>query len=148
MADSYVREVGTVAAMDDLTIEVGVACDTVSLQLGFGVAPRRLTSDQAEEFARLFVRACREAGQNARQMAGEVHEADGGDSMDYCGLVDGIYECTETGPHRVHLARDLYNQIVHAWDREASGKAERPPAAAVPGCIDPPCTGECEAGDG
>lgn len=80
MADPYVRNLGYVVDIDGLRLLVGVNYDAVTL--GFtGEAQWSLTQDQAEEFAQLYVSACWQAGQNARRMAGEAREADGGDSM-------------------------------------------------------------------
>jgi len=79
MADQYVREVGRVKDMDDMPLDVGVDYDSVTL--GWPGRQRRLTSAQAEEFAQLFVSACWQAGVQARQMAEETYEADGGDTM-------------------------------------------------------------------
>jgi hypothetical protein len=79
-SDPYVREVGRLAGVDGSTVTVGVNYDSVSIGAGRGLVAQ-LTRTQAEEFAHLFVAACWEAGENARHMAAEVHEADGGDSM-------------------------------------------------------------------
>lgn len=40
-------------------------------------------------------------------------------SPEGCGAVDDLYECTETRPHRIHIARagdPVRGEIVHAWD--------------------------------
>ena len=66
MADEFVREVGVVSDIDGVPLDVGVDYDTVT------VADRRLTRDQAEQFAHLFVAACWEAGGNKRRMDAEV----------------------------------------------------------------------------
>jgi hypothetical protein len=82
MADPYVREIGIVTDMDGFAVRVGVDYDSVTLKASSLPGPfARLTQAQAEEFAQLFVSACWQAGVNARQMAEEIHEADGGDTM-------------------------------------------------------------------
>jgi hypothetical protein len=83
MAHPYVREVGSVTDMDEMQLAVGVDFDTVAIYVGAWMSADgvRLTQAQAEEFAQLFVSACWQAGRNARQMAEEAYEADGGDTM-------------------------------------------------------------------
>ena len=67
MADPYVREVGRVTdGYLSGSWAVGVDYDTVK------AGPMQFTLSEAEEFAQLFVRACWEAGRNARQMAEEA----------------------------------------------------------------------------
>jgi hypothetical protein len=66
--------------MHDVAVRVGVDYDSVTI-LTYSAAPACLTQAQAEEFAQLFVSACWQAGRNARQMAEETYEADGGDTM-------------------------------------------------------------------
>jgi hypothetical protein len=80
MRDPYVRTIDYIEDIDGLRLLVGVNYDAVTI--GFvGEARWSLTQAQAEEFAQLFVSACWQAGANARQMAEEIHEADGGDTM-------------------------------------------------------------------
>jgi hypothetical protein len=55
-----VRPVGEVFDMDERRIEVGVDYDTVSI--AFAGAEVRLPSAAAEEFGRLFISACWQAG--------------------------------------------------------------------------------------
>ena len=71
MSDPNVRELGRVTDIDDAALIVGVDYDTVSVGAVFGYS-WRLDLAQAEEFARLFVSACWQAGQNARRMGEEV----------------------------------------------------------------------------
>lgn len=64
--DPYVREVGYVADMRGAQAFVGIDYDTVTVRTGLtGIM---LTRDGVEEFARLFVAACWEAGENAKHM--------------------------------------------------------------------------------
>jgi hypothetical protein len=83
MADPYVREIGDVTTDMEESISVGVDCDAVGIYIGGWLSADgiTLTQHQAEEFAQLFVSAVWQAGANARQMAQEIHEADGGDTM-------------------------------------------------------------------
>lgn len=74
MSSPYVRPVGGLADFDGMTVVVGVDYDTVTIhqgafQSGGGI---RLSAGQAEEFARLFVSACQQAGQQQGLMAGEA----------------------------------------------------------------------------
>lgn len=80
MTDGYIRAIGTVTDMNGSAVRVGVDYDTVTISTGL-LSPACFTQAQAEEFAQLFVSACWQAGANARQMAQEIHEADGGDTM-------------------------------------------------------------------
>ena len=69
MSNPYVRPVGGVTDLDGRPVKVGVDYDSVSID-----APRffRLGADQAQEFARLYVTACWEAGQNKHRMDEEA----------------------------------------------------------------------------
>lgn len=71
MADSYVRSLGRAETIDG-NVGVGVDYDSVSLEYGRDLI--RMTRAQAEQFARLFVAACWEAGVNAAQMAAEARD--------------------------------------------------------------------------
>jgi len=63
MSDPYVREVGRIEDMDGTVLVVGIDRNTVTIGLpGDAIPDWQLESSQAEEFARLFVRACWEAG--------------------------------------------------------------------------------------
>ena len=70
MADPMVRAVGRIEPEEnECALVVGVDYDTVTIWAG---SARRLTSAQAEEFARLFVAACWEAaGQRAAMAEGD-----------------------------------------------------------------------------
>lgn len=70
-SDPYIRIVDTVTDLDGNTAIVGVDYDTVTIN-HIGDEPIRLDQAQAELFARAYVSACWQAGQNARSMAGEV----------------------------------------------------------------------------
>jgi hypothetical protein len=72
MGDPYVREVGQVEELEDAVVYVGVDYDAVSVDLGRALA--RFTRTQAEEFARIFVAACWEAGANSERMRREQME--------------------------------------------------------------------------
>ncbi len=69
--DPYVRILGSVADMDGSVVHVGVNYDTVSVS---NAVDSVFTQAQAEEFGRLFVAACWEAGANKRRMDGEVSD--------------------------------------------------------------------------
>ena len=70
MSDPNVRILGRVSDIDDNPIQVGVDYDSV--MVGNGLYGHRLDLAHAEEFARLFVSACWQAGQNARRLGEEV----------------------------------------------------------------------------
>ena len=70
MSDPSVRELGYVKDIDDTAVTIGVDYDAVTI--GNYLYAYRLDLGQAEEFARLFVSACWQAGQNARRMGEEV----------------------------------------------------------------------------
>ena len=57
MPDPNVRPAGDMQDHDGMTVIVGTDYDTVTIEPG-GI---RLSAERAEEFARLFVRACWEA---------------------------------------------------------------------------------------
>ena len=65
MADPMVAMIGHVEGLDGTRIHVGTDYDAVTVRTG-GLT--RLSHAQAESFALLFVRACWEAGANARRM--------------------------------------------------------------------------------
>ncbi len=66
MTDPHVREVGRVGDLDGRQLEIGVDYGSVYLGVPFGLGKRwRLTQHQAGEFARLFVSAVWQAGQQA-----------------------------------------------------------------------------------
>jgi hypothetical protein len=69
MADPYVRETGAVLTVDG-NVRLGVDYDTVSLLVAGQLV--RLTADQQEEFAQLFVGAVWQAGQQKARMDGEA----------------------------------------------------------------------------
>ena len=66
MGDPSVRTIGCVKDEDGYPVSVGVNYDTVTI----GVC--RLNQAQQEEFARLFVSACWQAGQQAWRAPEEV----------------------------------------------------------------------------
>ncbi len=72
MGDPCVRVLGSVADMDGSAVHVGVNYDTVSVS---GAVDSVFTQAQAEEFGRLFVAACWQAGANKRRMDEEVVDA-------------------------------------------------------------------------
>jgi hypothetical protein len=61
MSDPFAREIGRVADELGVSVRIGVHHDTVSVGMGHSAQLAYLTAAQAEEFARLFVRACWEA---------------------------------------------------------------------------------------
>jgi hypothetical protein len=81
MTGPYVRTIGTVTDIDGVACPVGVDHDTVTIGTPGCSLPFRFTRDLAEEFGRLFAAAYWQAGCNARQLAEETYEADGGDTM-------------------------------------------------------------------
>ncbi len=68
MSDPYVRALGVVTDIDGRKLGVGVDYDSVVI----GPDGFRLNLLQAEEFARLFVSACWDAGVNAERMRQEA----------------------------------------------------------------------------
>jgi hypothetical protein len=68
MPDPYVREVGHMDDLDEMTVTVGIDYDSVTINPG----QIRLGSEQIELFAQLFIAACREAGANSERMRAEV----------------------------------------------------------------------------
>ena len=72
MGDPYVRVLGSVTDMDGSIVHVGVNYDTVSVS---NAVDSVFTREAAEEFARLFVAACWQAGANKRRMDDEVVDA-------------------------------------------------------------------------
>jgi hypothetical protein len=75
MADPYVREVGHLLDDDEIPIWLGVDYGRVTIGTGGWAsgAGLKLTRDQAEEFARLLVAACWEAGRDEAEIEAEVH---------------------------------------------------------------------------
>jgi hypothetical protein len=75
MSDPYVRVVDQIEDMDGLAVFIGVDYDTVTIHAGVFVPGGgiRLESSQAEEFARAYNAACREA---ARQSATDAQRAE------------------------------------------------------------------------
>jgi hypothetical protein len=69
MPDPYVRILGEVTDMDGLRLGVGVDYDTVT------IGRHQLTQAQAEEFARVFVSAVWQAGQQKARMDEEQEHA-------------------------------------------------------------------------
>ena len=67
---TYVQPVGDLEDIDEMKIAVGVDYDTVTVDAGGTLL--RLTAEQAEDFAALFVTACWQAGRNAERMAWEA----------------------------------------------------------------------------
>jgi hypothetical protein len=68
MANPYVRLIGIVTDLDGVPVKLGVDYDSVTID---GGSPIRLESARAEEFGRLFIAACWEAGANGRRMREE-----------------------------------------------------------------------------
>ncbi len=69
MADPYVRATGS-AGHDDGAFLVGVDYDTVT------VGPYRMSAAQCEDFGRLFIAACWQAGANAKAMREEADQSE------------------------------------------------------------------------
>jgi hypothetical protein len=69
-----VRPIGSVQDADDMTLAVGVDFDTVTVGGQSEWTSWRLNRSQAEEFARLFLAACWEAGVNQARTAEEASD--------------------------------------------------------------------------
>ena len=68
MTDKYVRTIGRVEDMDGYPVAVGVDYDTVT------IGACKLDPAMQEEFAQLFVSACRAAGHNKARMDEDADE--------------------------------------------------------------------------
>jgi hypothetical protein len=77
MPDPYVREVGRLADLDEMTVTVGVDYDSVTINPG----QIRLAAEQIEHFAQLFTAACWEAGANAERMRAEVDPEEAAEAL-------------------------------------------------------------------
>ena len=94
---------------------VGVDGDRVTI--GAPIGGWALSHTDRDRFMRLWCEAERQAEGDAATPPSTAWGAPG--SPEGCGAVDGMYECTETRPHRIHIARagdPVRGKIVHAWD--------------------------------
>ena len=66
MPSAYIYELGTVQPEDDYTVTLGIDHDEVSLKVGRTMVT--LSAAECEEFARLFVQACIQAGHAAQRL--------------------------------------------------------------------------------
>lgn len=85
--DPNVREIGRLEDIDGVPVIIGVDYDAVT------ISGLRLDSAQAEEFARLFIAATWQAGQQSPAMAEDAEpEWDSGDSNAYQDRVEAGLE--------------------------------------------------------
>ena len=101
MADGYVRKLGHIIDADGAAFSVGVDHDLVTIWPGehddsHRYSTLRLAADAAEEFARLFVSAVWQAGQQAGRLE-EVVDAEIVDEPGGCICGRTVAVCAQAG---------------------------------------------------